>query len=129
MISKFAAKTYLDHAATTPVDERVLQKMQPFFSQRYGNPSSVHIFGQQSENAVEMARETIASLLNCMPQEVVFTSGGSESDNLALRGAAFAARQQRGANHILTTPVEHHAVLHTARQLAEVFDFELKCYR
>lgn len=126
MISKFAAKTYLDHAASTPVDGRVLEKMLPYFSESYGNPSSVHIFGQQSENAVELARETIAGLLNCRPQEIVFTSGGSESDNLALRGAAMAARQQRGANHILTTPVEHHAVLHTARQLAEVFDFKLE---
>lgn len=126
MISKFSTKTYLDFAASTPVDARVLEKMQPYFNESYGNTSSMHIFGQQSENAVELARETIASLLNCSPQEVIFTSGGSESNNLAMRGASFAARQQRGASHILTTPVEHHAVLHTAQQLADVFDFELE---
>jgi len=126
MISKFAAKTYLDFAASTPVDERVLEVMLPYFGEKFGNPSSVHRFGQQSENAVESSRETIAGLLNCAPQEVIFTSGGTESDNLALRGAALAARQARGANHILISPVEHHAVVHTARQLAEVFGFELE---
>lgn len=119
-------KVYLDYAATTPVDARVLAAMQPYFSQFFGNPSSVHIFGQQAEAAVEQARSTIAQALGAQPHEVIFTACGSESDNLALRGAAFAARQQRQANHILISPVEHHAVSRTARQLAEVFGFEVE---
>ncbi|HEX7973415.1 MAG TPA: cysteine desulfurase family protein [Anaerolineales bacterium] len=119
-------RTYLDYAATTPVDERVLEAMLPYFRQVFGNPSSVHTFGQQAEAALEQARETVAQGLNCRPGEVVFTSCGSESDNLALRGAALAARQQRQANHILISPVEHHAVLHTAQQLAKVYGFELE---
>lgn len=119
-------KTYLDYAATTPVDTRVLDAMLPFFQQTFGNPSSVHTFGQQAEAALEQARETVASILNCHSDEVIFTSCGSESDNLALRGAAFAARQLRGANHILTSPVEHHAVTHTVQQLAGLHGFELE---
>ena len=111
---------YLDYAATTPVDPRVLDAMLPYFSQVFGNPSSIHTFGQQAEAALEQARETTAQALNCRPDEVIFTSCGSESDNLALRGAAHAAKKLRQASHILTSPVEHHAVLHTARQLADL---------
>ncbi len=121
------AKIYLDYAATTPVDPRVVAAMQPYFNQFFGNPSSVHFYGQQAEAALETARETVAAGLNCEAGEVIFTSCGTESDNLALRGAAFAARQKNGANHILISPVEHHAVSHTARQLAELHGFELEC--
>ena len=117
---------YLDYAATTPVDERVLNAMLPYFRDQFGNPSSIHFYGQQAEAALEAARETLAQGLNCQPNEVIFTGCGSESDNLALRGAAFAARQQRGANHILISPVEHHAVSHTAEQLAELHGFALE---
>lgn len=117
---------YLDYAATTPVDPRVINAMLPYFDQVYGNPSSVHTYGQEAEAALDKARETVAGILNCQPREVIFTSCGSESDNLALRGAAFAGRQQRGANHILTCPVEHHAVTHTAQQLADLHGFELE---
>ena len=121
-----ASKTYLDYAATTPVDERVINAMLPYFSKRFGNPSSVHAYGQEAEAALESARETMAGLLSCQPDEIIFTSCGSESDNLALRGVAFANRQARGANHILISPVEHHAVLQTARQLADLHGFELE---
>ena len=120
------AKTYLDYAATTPVDPRVIKAMLPYFDQLFGNPSSVHTFGQQAEAALENARETVAEILNCQPKEIIFTSCGSESDNLALRGAAFTSRQQRGAKHILTNPLEHHAVTHTAQQLADWYGFELE---
>ncbi len=120
------SKTYLDFAATTPVDERVLQAMLPYFSQIFGNSSSIHSFGQRAEAALEQARETVARGLNCQPKEVIFTSCGSESDNLALRGVAFAARQQRNADHILISPVEHHAVSRTAQQLARQHGFELE---
>lgn len=117
---------YLDYAATTPVDERVLAAMLPFFLETFGNPSSIHYYGQQAEAALEVARETLAAGLNCQPNEVIFTGCGSESDNLALRGAAFVAHQQRRANHVLISPVEHHAVSHTAEQLAKLHGFELE---
>jgi cysteine desulfurase len=119
-------KIYLDYAATTPVDARVLEAMLPYFTNIFGNPSSVHSFGQSAEAALEEARENIAQELNCQPVEVIFTSCGSESDNLALRGAAFAARGKRGANHILISPVEHHAVSRTAEQLSRLHDFEIE---
>ncbi|MGE5224286.1 MAG: cysteine desulfurase family protein [Omnitrophica WOR_2 bacterium] len=117
---------YMDYAATTPVDPRVVAVMLPYFNNNFGNPSSVHIFGQQAEAALEDARLSVSQGLNCLPREVVFTSCGTESDNLALRGAAFAALKQGKANHILISPVEHHAVLHTARQLASLHGFEVE---
>lgn len=119
-------KVYLDYAASTPVDARVVDVMGPYFDEAFGNSSSVHGFGQEADAAVENARAMMAAGIHCSPSEIVFTSCGSESDNLALRGAAFAARQIREANHILISPVEHHAVSHTAEQLAKVFDFELE---
>lgn len=117
--------TYLDYAATTPVEPRVVEVMIPFFSEDFGNTSSVHIFGQRAEAALEEARGKIADVLNCQPKEIIFTSCGTESDNLALRGAAFAAREYRGARRILTSHVEHHAVSHTAHQLEELHGFEV----
>ena len=117
---------YLDYAATTPVDPRVLQVMLPYFSESFGNPSSIHKFGQTAESALENARLTIAQAMDCLPMEIIFTSCGTESDNLALRGSAFLARKERGANHILISPVEHHAVSHTAEQLASLHGFELE---
>src|SRR5512140_163125 len=108
---------YLDYAATTPVDPRVNAAMQPYFSEKFGNPSSIHRYGQQAEAAVEEAREKVAAVLRCQPSEVVFTSCGSEADNLALRGAALAMREKTGANWIITSRAEHHAVSKTAEQL------------
>ena len=115
----------MDFAATTPVDERVLQAMLPFFSDAFGNPSSVHRWGQRAERALEQARRDVADVLNCSPAEVIFTGGGSEADNLALRGAALAAREASGADHLITTPIEHGAVLSTLRQLRDHFGFSL----
>ena len=117
---------YLDYAATTPVDPRVLDAMMPYFSASFGNASSVHRYGQQAEAAIESAHETVASALNCRADEIVFTSCGSESDNLALRGAALAMCQKTGANRILTSKGEHHAVSKTAEQLEKYFGFEVK---
>ena len=117
---------YLDYAATTPVDARVLEAMMPYFSASFGNPSSVHRYGQQAEAAIKSARETVASALNCRADEIVFTSCGSESDNLALRGAALAMREKTGANRILTSKAEHHAVSKTAQQLEKYFGFEVR---
>jgi cysteine desulfurase len=116
---------YLDYSATTPVDERVVSAMLPYFTESYGNPSSVHSFGQKADAALEGFRADVADVLGCSPREIIFTSGGSESDNLALRGAALAAREKRGANRIFITPVEHHAVEKTAHDLADHFGFEV----
>jgi cysteine desulfurase len=118
--------TYLDYAATTPVDDRVMQLMLPYFRESFGNPSSIHRYGQAAEAALENSRFTIAELMHCLPEEIIFTSCGTESDNLALRGSAFYTRQSRGANHILISPVEHHAVSKTAEQLASIHGFELE---
>lgn len=115
---------YLDYAATTPMDPRVVEAMMPYFTQIYGNSHSAHRFGSRAEHAVETAREQIARVFNCKPTEVYFTSGGSESNNLAIRGAAWAASAS-GKRHIVTTPVEHSAVLNTAKQLAKQQGFSL----
>lgn len=117
---------YLDYAATTPVDERVLDVMLPYFKHNFGNSSSIHYYGQRAETALEEARLRVAECLGCQPGEVIFTSCGSESDNLALRGIALAQKHRTGANHLLISPVEHHAVTRTAQQLASLFGFELE---
>jgi len=118
-------RVYLDYAATTPVDPRVLERMLPYFNDLFGNPSSVHWFGQQAEAALDSARDSVAEKLSANGQEVVFTSCGTESDNLAIRGMALARREKTGANRIITTPVEHHAVLHTVEQLVDLFGFKI----
>jgi cysteine desulfurase len=117
--------TYFDYAASTPVDLRVLETMQPYFADMFGNPSSVHRYGQQAEAAVETARETVAAGLHCRPDEIVFTSCGTESDNLSIRGAAMARRASTGANRIVTSRAEHHAVSKTAEQLEQYYDFQV----
>lgn len=114
---------YLDYSATTPVDARVLDAMVPYFTGSFGNPSSVHRYGQTAEAAIESARETVASVLNCRPDEIIFTSCGSESDNLALRGAAYAMREKNGAKWILTARVEHPAVTKTLKNLEKYEGF------
>ena len=117
---------YLDYAATTPVDPRVSEAMRPYFAETFGNPSSIHRDGQKAEAAVDSARETVASVLGCQPDEIVFTSCGTESDNLALRGAALAAREKTGANWIVTSKAEHHAVSKTAQQLEKYYGFQVE---
>ena len=116
---------YLDHAATTAVDPRVVEAMLPFWTERYGNASSIYALGRDAHRALEEARETVAGILNCAPREVVFTSCGTESDNLALRGVAFEQHRRTGKNHIISSPIEHHAISHTLEQMAEYFDFEV----
>jgi cysteine desulfurase len=117
---------YLDYSATTPVDPRVLDAMTPYFSDSFGNPSSVHRYGQIAEAAVESARETVASILNCWPDEIIFTSCGSESDNLALRGAAYAMREKTGAKWILASRAEHPAITKTLKNLEKYEGFSVK---
>ncbi len=114
---------YLDYSATTPVDLRVVHAMDPYLSDSFGNPSSVHRYGQLAEAAVELARETVASVLGCKPEEIIFTSCGSESDNLAIRGAAYALREKTGATWILASRAEHPAVTKTLRHLEKYEGF------
>lgn len=116
-------RIYLDHAATTPVDPRVLEAMLPYFSESFGNPSSIHSFGRENRKAIEDARAVIAGEIGAAdPREIIFTGSGSESDNMALRGVA-AAYRNRG-NHIITSAIEHHAVYDTCKAL-EKQGFEL----
>lgn len=113
---------YFDHAGTTPMDERALQAMLPYFTRLYGNASSVHTVGQEARYALDAARERVARVLNCRNREVVFTSGGTESDNAAIRGAAYALEET--GRHVITAAAEHHAVLH-ACQVLENRDWEV----
>ena len=110
-------RVYLDHAATTPLDPRVLEAMLPYLSDFWGNPSSLYAEAQEARMGLDGARRGIADLLGCKPQEIIFTSCGSESAALALRGVAYASR--RRGNHIVTSASEHHAVLHTAERLEQ----------
>ena len=106
-------RVYLDHNASTPVHPEVIEAMLPYFGERYGNPSSIHAFGQEARDGLETARERIARFLRVGPDEIVFTAGGTESDNLAVKGVAAA----RGGGHIVTSRIEHHAVLRTCQAL------------
>jgi cysteine desulfurase len=115
-------RVYLDHSATTPVKPEVVEAMLPYFTEVFGNASSVHAFGREARNAVMAARTTIADFINTTPDELYFTAGGTESDNWAIRGVALANRAK--GNHIITTTIEHHAVLHVC-QILEKEGFEV----
>ncbi|MEN1759259.1 cysteine desulfurase NifS [Anoxynatronum sibiricum] len=106
---------YLDYSATTPIKPEVLEAMMPFLTQQYGNPSSLHSFGRESRKAVDNARDQIAKTLNASPDEIFFTGGGSEADNWAIKGTAYALKSK--GRHIITTAIEHHAVLHACEYL------------
>jgi cysteine desulfurase len=114
---------YMDHAATTPVDPAVIETMLPYFTEFYGNASSLHHKGREAPDALDAARQTVADALGCKDREVIFTGCGTESDNLALRGVAFA-QAERGKKHLITSSIEHHAVSHTVEQLVDKFGFE-----
>ncbi len=115
---------YLDHAASTPVAPEVLQAMIPYFSENYGNPSGLHRQGRATHRAISAARREVATIFNCRPKEIVFTSGGSESDNMAIRGVAWAQKLAGKGTHIITSPIEHSAVSKTINQLCDLFGFE-----
>lgn len=110
---------YLDHSATTPTDPRVVEAMNPYWTTLFGNASSLHSVGKTAADALNTAREQVAEVLNCDAAEVIFTSGGTESDNLALRGVIDAVKARGGGSHLVTTAVEHHAVLDVAKELHE----------
>lgn len=101
-------KIYLDYAATTPTDPEVIKAMEPYFFQEFGNPSSIHSFGQEAKGAIEEARAKVAAFLGVSPDEIIFTSGGTESNNFVIKGVAYA--QEKKGNHIITTTIEHHAI-------------------
>ena len=113
---------YLDYNATTPIDPRVANVMKPFLTQSFGNPSSSHWFGVGSRKAILIARKQVAALLNCKPEEIVFTSGGTEANNYAIRGYAYANRHK--GNHIITSVIEHPAILEVCKYL-EDYDFDI----
>lgn len=118
-------RIYLDHAATTPLDPGVLAAMRPYLESEHGNPSSSHGTGRAARAAVEQAREQVATALGVAPLDVMFTSGGTESDNAAIKGTAWAARAAGRGNRLVTTAIEHHAVLETVQWLADEQGFEL----
>jgi len=108
-------RIYLDHAATTPTQPEVVKAMLPYFTNAFGNPSSIHSYGQEAKGAIEEARDKVAALIGAPSEEIVFTSGGTEADNFALKGVAFA--NEGKGNHIITTSIEHHAVIETCKFL------------
>ena len=102
-------RIYFDNAATTPLDPVVLETMMPYLTEKFGNPSSIYSYGRESRMAIEQARKSVAQMLHAHPAEIFFTSGGTESSNAAIR----AAVQDLGCRHIISSPLEHHATLHT----------------
>ena len=108
---------YLDHAATTPLRKEALEAMMPFFADLFGNPNSPYSFAQEARNAVDEAREKVAGVLGCRTREVVFTSGGTESDNAAIKGVASALKPS--GRHVITSAIEHHAIIHSCEELVE----------
>jgi len=117
-------RIYLDYAATTPVHPEVVKAMLPYFTEGFGNPSAIHACGQEAKGAIEESRDKIARLIGAQNEEIVFTSGGTEADNFALKGVAYANESQ--GNHIITTPIEHHAVLEVGHFL-EKRGFQITC--
>ena len=106
---------YFDHAATTPVKQEVLEEMLPYLKEKYGNASSLYTLGRESKRGIEGARKRVAGLINCKPNEIYFTAGGSESDNMAIKGIAYSNKYK--GKHIITSKIEHPAVLHTCKAL------------
>lgn len=118
-------RIYLDHAATTPVDPAVFHVMKPYFSDKFGNPMSIHLYGQEARGAVEKARGQIADFLSCSPNEIIFTSGATESNNLAIKGVLGGLASKSGKPHIITTQFEHHCVLESCLALEKNNEAEI----
>ncbi len=114
-------KVFMDHASTTKVDDEVLDAMLPYFSKYFGNPSSIHLFGREAHDAVDLSRRKVADLLNAKEDEIIFTAGGTEADNIAIKGVAYKHKEKRGSKgpHIITSEIEHPAVLQTCKHLEE----------
>lgn len=118
-----AQRIYLDNAATTPIAEEVVDAMIPVMRDYYGNPSSTHAHGRKAKGIIEEARGSISKLLGCTPGEIFFTSGGTEADNLAIRGSV----GNLGIENIISSPIEHHAVLHTVEELHQKMALDCIC--
>lgn len=116
---------YLDNAATTPVRAEVLEAMTPYLTRWFGNPSSHHTVGEAAADALDDARRRVARVLGMRAGDVIFTSGGTEANNLAVKGIALAALEQRGARHVITTPIEHESVLESVRYLERFHGFAI----
>lgn len=116
-------KIYMDYSATTPVKKEVLEAMMPYFTETFGNASSFHSFGRDAKNVLDKSRATVAELINAKPNEIYFTAGGTESDNWAIEGVAFANKAK--GNHIITSKVEHHGILHVCEYLEKHHGFEV----
>ena len=116
-----AARIYLDNAATTPIDPLVFEAMTPYFTEHFGNPSSIYSYGRENRLAIEKARKSVAAILHAHPSEIFFTSGGTESSNTAI----FAAIKELGCTRIISSPIEHHATLHTCNFIAAKGDASL----
>ncbi|MEK7133098.1 MAG: aminotransferase class V-fold PLP-dependent enzyme, partial [Patescibacteria group bacterium] len=110
-------RIYLDHSATTYLDKRVRQAMEPFWEENFGNPSALYEEGRKAKKSLDEARVSVASLINARPDEIIFTAGGTESDNLAIFGVVKAFRNQSLKPHIITAKIEHHAILNTVENL------------
>ena len=110
-------KIYLDNAATTKLDPAIFPKMKPYFSEKFGNPSSLHQFGQDARNAIETARTEVSKFLGASAVEIIFTGGGCEADNLAIKGVVLAHQKDGAKPHIITSKIEHHAVIHAFEDL------------
>ncbi len=116
-------RLYMDYSATTPVKKEVLDEMMPYLTDYFGNASSFHLFGREAKSALDKAREQVANLVNAKTNEIYFTAGGTESDNWALEGVAYAHREK--GNHIITSKIEHHGILHTCEYLEKHHGFEV----
>ena len=116
-------RIYMDYSATTPVKKEVVDEMLPYLTNYFGNASSFHSFGREAKNALDKARTQVANLIGAKPNEIYFTSGGTESDNWAIKGVAFANKAK--GNHIITSKIEHHAVLHVCEYLEKFHGFEV----
>ena len=116
-------RLYMDYSATTPVKQEVVDAMMPYFTETFGNASSFHGFGRDAKNVLDKSRAQVASLINAKSNEIYFTAGGTESDNWAIEGVAFANKAK--GNHIITSKIEHHAVLHTCEYLEKHHGFEV----
>jgi len=115
-------RIYMDYGASTPVDKEVIEEMVPYFDRFYGNPSSIHSFGREAFDAVEESRKKVADIICANEDEMVFTSGGTESDNLAIKGVAFRNKEKRGSKgtHIITSAIEHPGVLTTCKYMEKI---------
>ena len=116
---KYKKPIYLDYNATTPIDPEVLRSMLPFLKDYFGNPSSNHVYGKQTKQAISKARKQVAKLINAKPNEITFTSGGTESNNYAIIGTAFSKMEKK--RHIITSQIEHPSVLQTLNYLLNLF--------